>query len=79
MIIFTEPCEKTFCAWGAHCVSGPDGKAMCQCPIKCSSHVDPVCGTDNRTYPNHCQLRVASCKARLNTRVKHPGECGESF
>lgn len=74
-----EACEKTFCAWGAHCVNAPDGRALCQCPTHCLDTVDLVCGTDNKTYKNHCQLRVASCKARQSTRVKHTGECGKRF
>ncbi|KAG5885807.1 hypothetical protein JTB14_001416 [Gonioctena quinquepunctata] len=78
MVNAIEPCEKTFCAWGAHCINGPDGRALCQCPTFCKPKVDPVCGTDGNTYSNHCQLRVASCKARLNTRVKHAGECEQS-
>ncbi|XP_063914885.1 agrin-like isoform X2 [Zophobas morio] len=73
-----EPCEKTFCAWGADCIAGPDGRALCQCPTRCKQKVDLVCGTDGKTYANRCQLRVASCKARLNTRVKHDGECEQN-
>lgn len=76
-LISTEPCDKTFCAWGAHCINSPDGRALCQCPTFCKQKTDPVCGTDGKTYSSHCQLRVASCKARLNTRVKHAGECGK--
>lgn len=77
LIFNAEPCEKTFCAWGAHCVNGPDGRALCQCPTHCPDNVDLVCGTDGKTYKNHCLLRVASCKARLHTRVEYAGECGK--
>ncbi|XP_057656608.1 agrin-like isoform X3 [Diorhabda carinulata] len=73
-----EPCEKTFCAWGAQCINGPDGKALCQCPTYCKPKVDLVCGTDGKTYTNQCELRLASCKARLNTRVKYAGSCEQS-
>ncbi|CAH0561782.1 unnamed protein product [Brassicogethes aeneus] len=75
---YPEPCEKTYCAWGAHCINGPDGRALCQCPTFCKQKVDLVCGTDGKTYANHCQLRVASCKARLNTRIRHVGECEQN-
>ncbi|XP_066155435.1 agrin-like isoform X4 [Euwallacea fornicatus] len=75
---YPEPCEKTYCAWGAQCVNAPDGKALCQCLTSCKVKSDPVCGTNNVTYDNQCLLRVASCKARLDTRVKHSGECVES-
>ncbi|XP_076261775.1 agrin-like isoform X1 [Rhynchophorus ferrugineus] len=75
---YPEPCEKTYCAWGAQCVNAPDGKALCQCLTSCRAKIEPVCGTDNVTYENQCQLRVASCRARLDTRVKHNGECVES-
>ncbi|XP_050313632.1 agrin-like isoform X2 [Anthonomus grandis grandis] len=75
---YPEPCEKTYCAWGAQCVNAPDGKALCQCPTSCKAKIEPVCGTDNVTYDNQCSLRVASCKARLDVRVKHSGECVEN-
>jgi len=73
----SEPCEKTYCAWGATCVASEDGKALCQCPPDCPLTLDPVCGSDDMTYANYCHLRQASCQKRKNTRVKHQGACGE--
>ncbi|XP_031335468.1 agrin-like isoform X3 [Photinus pyralis] len=70
-----EPCEKTFCAWGAHCVTGPDGRALCQCPTYCKPISDPVCGTDDKTYLNQCELRASACQNRQNIRQKYSGAC----
>ncbi|KAI4485764.1 hypothetical protein M0804_006253 [Polistes exclamans] len=73
----SEPCEKTYCAWGATCVVSENGKALCQCPTNCPSNSAPVCGSDDVTYTNQCHLRQASCQRRKNTRIKHEGACGE--
>ncbi|XP_041975156.1 agrin-like isoform X2 [Aricia agestis] len=70
-----EACEKTFCRWGAECVSLGDGRAHCACPATCPSAAAPVCSTAGRTYRNHCYLRKEACERRLNLRVKHEGEC----
>jgi len=73
----SEPCEKTYCAWGATCIVSEDGKALCHCPTDCPLTSDPVCGSDDVTYENYCHLRQVSCQKRKNTRVKHQGVCGE--
>ncbi|XP_066597691.1 agrin-like isoform X2 [Prorops nasuta] len=70
-----EPCEKTYCAWGATCVVSETGRAQCQCPVDCPTNHVPVCGLDDVTYTNHCHLRQASCHNRKNNRVKHEGAC----
>ncbi|KAJ8736298.1 hypothetical protein PYW08_006954 [Mythimna loreyi] len=70
-----EACEKTFCRWGAECVSLGDGRAHCACPAACPAAPAPVCSTAGRTYRNHCYLRKEACERRLNLRVKHEGEC----
>lgn len=72
-----EPCEKTYCAYGANCVQTPEGRAECQCPTECPAMFTPVCGTDGVTYTNHCMLRMKSCREEKNTRVQHAGDCGK--
>ncbi|XP_033609084.1 agrin isoform X4 [Cryptotermes secundus] len=73
--IIEEPCEKTYCAYGANCVQTPEGRAECQCPTECPAMFTPVCGTDGVTYTNHCMLRMKSCREEKNTRVQHAGDC----
>ncbi|KOX73003.1 Agrin [Melipona quadrifasciata] len=70
-----EPCEKTYCSWGATCVVSENGKPLCQCPTDCPSTSEPVCGSDNVTYTNYCHLRKTSCLERKTTRVKNQGVC----
>ncbi|XP_050484807.1 agrin-like isoform X6 [Bombus huntii] len=73
--IIEEPCEKTYCSWGATCVVSENGKPLCQCPTDCPSTSEPVCGSDNMTYTNYCHLRKTSCLERKTTRVKNQGAC----
>ncbi|XP_025268706.1 agrin isoform X5 [Camponotus floridanus] len=70
-----EPCEETYCAWGAMCVVSENGKGLCQCPADCPLTSDLVCGSDDVTYTNHCHLQQANCHKRKKTRVKHQGAC----
>lgn len=37
----------------------------------------PVCGTDNRTYPNRCELLRIQCTQNSPLTVKHKGKCKE--
>lgn len=42
----------------------------CNCPAK----VDPVCGSNGRTYQNDCEFRCAQ-KLLPNLRKRHDGRC----
>lgn len=77
--LISEPCEKTYCAWGATCVVSESGRASCLCPMDCPLTPAPVCGNDDVTYTNQCHLRQTSCHNMKNNRVKHQGPCGESL
>jgi len=38
-----------------------------------------VCGSDNATYSNECQLRMISCSQRRRIRIQWRGTCGMSL
>ncbi|NXV73167.1 IOVO protein, partial [Atlantisia rogersi] len=53
-------------------LSGLSGKTQLQ--VACPRNYQPVCGTDNVTYPNECSL----CRAIFRNRAidkKHDGRC----
>ncbi|CAB4027950.1 agrin-like isoform X3 [Paramuricea clavata] len=51
------------------------GLPRCVCPETCPSSYNPVCGFDDRTYRNRCELRKTACKRRQRLYVQHLGHC----
>ena len=45
--------------------------------VFCPMHYDPVCGTDGKTYGNHCEIIAENCRTKANIRVANKGKCGQ--
>lgn len=46
------------------------------CPTICPGVYAPVCGSDDRTYSNNCELDIANCKDKQrDIKVLKQGEC----
>ncbi|XP_034636376.1 serine protease inhibitor Kazal-type 1 [Trachemys scripta elegans] len=41
----------------------------------CPKILDPVCGTDNLTYPNECELCAMNLRRGTHIRIKRRGMC----
>ncbi|TRY74458.1 hypothetical protein TCAL_12493, partial [Tigriopus californicus] len=46
-----------------------------ECPKLCMAVFEPVCGSDNQTYANECELKVTACKERSNLTLGFVGSC----
>ncbi|KAK9392036.1 agrin [Crotalus adamanteus] len=71
-----SPCLSVECQFGATCVV-KNQEAICECQQMCQSIYDPVCGSDNLTYSNPCELEAMACALRKEIHMKHKGPCGE--
>uniref|UniRef100_A0A8B9SYN4 Agrin n=1 Tax=Anas platyrhynchos TaxID=8839 RepID=A0A8B9SYN4_ANAPL len=69
-----SPCVSVECTFGATCVV-KNREPVCECQQVCQGRYDPVCGSDNRTYGNPCELDSMACVLRREIRVKHKGPC----
>uniref|UniRef100_A0A8C3LAK7 Agrin n=1 Tax=Chrysolophus pictus TaxID=9089 RepID=A0A8C3LAK7_CHRPC len=69
-----SPCLNVECTFGATCVV-KNREPVCECQQVCQGRYDPVCGTDNRTYGNPCELNAMACVLKREIRVKHKGPC----
>jgi len=50
------------------------------CARVCPARLEPVCGTDGKTYLNPCFIQQESCRARSlgrGVKTRHYGRCGE--
>lgn len=57
---------------------GPAGPSGVPCMRPCPLDYNPVCGSDDKTYPNQCALFVASeCEKKPDLSVAYDGKCGE--
>lgn len=70
-------CAQTNCRFYSKCVERPNGQAVCICNESCNLSLDPVCGSDGRTYINECFLRAYACKRRQGIVVLQRGACSE--
>uniref|UniRef100_A0A8C0VJ11 Agrin n=1 Tax=Cyanistes caeruleus TaxID=156563 RepID=A0A8C0VJ11_CYACU len=69
-----SPCLSVECAFGATCVV-KNQEAVCECQQQCQGRYDPVCGSDQRTYGNPCELRAMACVLQRDIGIKHKGPC----
>lgn len=78
-ITTTQTTQKTFKSVSLTTVmapvSDPLGVICSTLPrVSCPSDIEPVCGTDDRTYINSCEFNKEVCQHH-NLRVKHIGFC----
>ena len=74
-----NPCASLSCLPGEECNIDSFGIARCECPPPCQPIVRPVCGTNNETFDNQCELWRAVCLKQKDIIIKHQGICGKFF
>ena len=47
------------------------------CGMGCPSTLDPVCGSDGKTYGNECARTLVACMNGEDIRKVHDGPCSE--
>ncbi|XP_076065553.1 agrin-like isoform X2 [Oratosquilla oratoria] len=68
-------CENVECPNNAFCKADESGGSQCICPEDCPAEVSPVCGSDDMTYPNECELKLMSCRKNKFIIVRSKGDC----
>ncbi|CAG9117460.1 unnamed protein product [Plutella xylostella] len=76
-----NPCAGVTCGFGEQCRPTADGRSYtCECPASCPSYGEhegsrPLCASDARDYPAHCEMRRAACETHSNITFKYYGKC----
>lgn len=70
-------CANVFCGAGRECAVTEKGEPTCLCIAECKPHKRPVCGSNGKTYRNHCELHRDACLTGLKVQVAHDGHCEE--
>ncbi|XP_040034380.2 follistatin-related protein 1 [Gasterosteus aculeatus] len=70
-------CDRTFCGAGRECVSTDRGEPVCRCLQQCDVAENWVCGSNGRTYRNHCELHRDACTTQNKIHVQHRARCLE--
>lgn len=72
-------CEEMQCSMSQKCLRDlTTGRLQClTCDFDCNmmENKGPVCGTDNVTYQDWCQLRRTACQTGIVINTKHNGAC----
>nr|XP_014340062.1 PREDICTED: agrin [Latimeria chalumnae] len=69
-----SPCLNVKCEFGATCVVKNE-QAVCECQQTCQNINDIVCGSDDHTYGNPCELEAMACILKKKIKIKHKGPC----
>ncbi|KAG8000420.1 Follistatin-related protein 1, partial [Nibea albiflora] len=68
-------CARTFCGAGRECVSTDRGEPVCRCLQSCDLTDHWVCGSNSKSYRNHCELHRDACITQTKIHVEHRGRC----
>ncbi|KAM7385256.1 hypothetical protein PAMP_001345 [Pampus punctatissimus] len=71
-------CARTFCGAGRECVSTDRGEPVCRCLQQCDVSEHWVCGSNGKSYRNHCELHRDACITQIKIHVEHRGNCLET-
>ncbi|XP_051869984.1 follistatin-related protein 1b [Pristis pectinata] len=70
-------CANVFCGAGRECAVTEKGEPTCLCIAECKHHKRVVCGSNGKTYRNHCELHRDACLTGMKIQVSHDGHCEE--
>ncbi|XP_031438480.1 follistatin-related protein 1b [Clupea harengus] len=73
----SKVCANVFCGAGRECAVTEKGEPSCLCIEQCKPHKRSVCGSNAKTYRNHCELHRDACLTGLKIQVAHDGHCKE--
>ena len=69
-------CSDLDCKFHATCDDSA-AEPICVCPLMCTLELEPVCGSNGKTYANKCGMTVESCKLQKEITVASSGSCGQ--
>uniref|UniRef100_A0A8C2BFN3 Follistatin-related protein 1 n=1 Tax=Cyprinus carpio TaxID=7962 RepID=A0A8C2BFN3_CYPCA len=71
----SKVCANVFCGAGRECAVNEKGEPSCLCIEQCKPHKRSVCGSNGKTYRNHCELHRDACLTGLKIQVAYDGHC----
>ncbi|XP_058237099.1 follistatin-related protein 1a [Hemibagrus wyckioides] len=71
----SKVCANVFCGAGRECAVTEKGEPTCLCMEHCKPHKRSVCGSNGKTYRNHCELHRDACLTGLKIQVAYDGHC----